>query len=178
MSTSAGVLGQPLGYREAVSFNTQIAVDGENGIIVAADVGQNAADTGALVPMIDAARGNTGLEPKEVLADAGYRSEKNFQALEAQGLKAFIPLGRKGSKATRAINDKLVASHRMKRRMATKRGRARYKRRKHIAEAPFGWIKSVLGFRSFHLRGIDAVRGEWNLICMATNLRRMGMRLM
>jgi transposase len=159
-------------------YNTQIAVDGENGIIVAAAVGQNAADTGALVPMIDAARGNTGLEAKEVLADAGYRSEKNFEELEARDQMAFISLGRNGSKATRAINEKLVASHRMKRRMETKRGRARYKRRKHIAEAPFGWIKSVLGFRSFHLRGVDAVRGEWNLICMATNLRRMGMGLM
>lgn len=159
------------------SYNTQIAVDGQDGIIVAADVGQNAADTAALVPMIDAARENTGLEAGEVLADAGYRSEENFRELEGRGQRAFIPLGREGSKATRVISKTLVATHRMKRRMQTKRGRARYRRRKHIAEPPFGWIKSVLGFRRFHLRGIDAVRGEWNLICLAMNLRRMGPRL-
>ncbi len=159
------------------SYNAQIAVDAKDQIIVAADVGQNAADTESLVPMIDAAEEITGLEAREVLADAGYRSEDNFRELEDRGQEAFIPLGREGSKATRVMDDGLVATLRMKRRMGTKRGRARYRRRKHIAEPPFGWIKSVLGFRRFHLRGIDAVRGEWNLICLAMNLRRMGTRL-
>ena len=127
--------------------------------------------------MIDAARENTGLEASEVLADAGYRSEENFQELADRGQRAFIPLGREGSKATRVIDEALEATLRMKRRMETKRGRARYRRSKHIAEPPFGWIKSVLGHRRFHLRGVDAVRGEWNLICLAMNLRRMGTRL-
>ena len=163
------------GYQQA--YNTQIAVDGKDGIIVAADVGQSASDNAALVPMIDAARENTGLKAREVLADAGYRSEGNFQKLEDRDQTAFIPLGREGSKATRVKNEKLVATLRMKRRVGTKRGRDRYRKRKHIAEPPFGWIKSVLGFRSFHLRGIDAVRGEWNLMCLAMNLRRMGTRL-
>jgi hypothetical protein len=156
------------------SYNAQIAVDGKERIIVAADVGQSAADSGSLVPMMDAAEANTGLEPGEVLADAGYRSEANLQELEGRDIRGFIALGREDSKATKTHDEKLEATCRMRRKMATKRGRARYRRRKHIAEPPFGWIKSVLGFRRFHLRGIDAVRGEWDLMCLAVNLRRMG----
>ena len=57
------------------------------------------------------------------------------------------------------------------------RARQRYRRRKHIGEPPFGWIKNVLGFQAFLLRGLEAVRGEWNLVCLALNLRRMNQRL-
>jgi len=65
----------------------------------------------------------------------------------------------------------------MHRRMGGTRARKKYKARKHIAEPPFGWIKNVLGFRQFSLRGHEAVGGEWNLVCLAMNLRRMGTRL-
>ena len=60
------------------------------------------------------------------------------------------------------------------RRMASRRGKVRYRKRKHIAEPPFGWIKGVLGFRRFLLRGLPNVRGEWNLVALGVNLRRMG----
>src|ERR1700687_5308981 len=55
----------------------------------------------------------------------------------------------------------------------THEGRAHYRRRKTIPEPVFGWIKQVLGFRSFSLRGFAAASGEWRLICMAVNLKRM-----
>ena len=45
--------------------------------------------------------------------------------------------------------------------------------RKHIAEPPFGWMKRGLGFRPFSLRGLRKVSGEFNLVCLALNLRRM-----
>jgi len=61
----------------------------------------------------------------------------------------------------------------MYRKRKTQRSRTLYKSRKHIAEPPFGWIKSVLGFRSFAMRGLEKVRGEWNLICLALNFKRM-----
>jgi len=53
-----------------------------------------------------------------------------------------------------------------------KRGKRWYRRRKAIAELPFGWIKHVLGFRRFSLRGLEKVRGEWQLVCAALNLKR------
>jgi hypothetical protein len=52
-------------------------------------------------------------------------------------------------------------------------GQAAYRRLKHIVEPPNGWIKSVLGFRQFSLRGVEKVRAEWRLATTALNLRRM-----
>jgi len=155
-------------------YNGQFAVDGDSQIIVAAGVEQSAADSGSLLPMIDEAHRATGAHPTIALADAGYKSEGNFLGLEECGITGYVPLGREGKQPAKEPSAELEATHRMKRRMATRTGRKRYRRRKHIAEAPFGWIKHVLGFRRFSLRGLENVRGEWNLVCAAMNLRRMG----
>jgi len=52
-------------------------------------------------------------------------------------------------------------------------GEAAYRRRRAIAEAPDGWMKHVLGFKQFSVRGLDRVRGEWKLVRLALNLRRL-----
>jgi hypothetical protein len=57
-------------------------------------------------------------------------------------------------------------------RLKSDRGRTRYRRRKAIVEPVIGWIKEVLGFRRFSLRGAAKARGEWNLVCLAVNLKR------
>ena len=49
-----------------------------------------------------------------------------------------------------------------------------YCKRKWIAEPPNGWIKNVLGFRQFSMRGLEKVKAEFKLVCLALNLRRMG----
>ena len=61
----------------------------------------------------------------------------------------------------------------MAHRLRTPEGRALYAKRQHTPEPVFGVIKSVLGFRQFLLRGLDAVRGEWRLVTLAWNLKRM-----
>ena len=61
----------------------------------------------------------------------------------------------------------------MAERLATPQGKAHYRRRKVIPEPVFGWIKHVLGFRQFSLRGLSKVTGEWSLVCLAINMRRM-----
>ena len=58
--------------------------------------------------------------------------------------------------------------------LQTDAGKAAYRKRKWIAEPPSGWIKSVLGFRQFSLRGLHRVQAEFKLVCLALNLRRMG----
>jgi transposase len=153
------------------SYNAQIAVEESRQLIVAVDVSQCASDTPALIPMIDRAETNTGEMPRRVLADAGYRSEENLQALETRELRGYVAIGREGKKAR--LDPKKEATARMIRRLQGKRGRAQYKKRKGIVEPVFGWIKQVTGFRQFSLRGQSKVRGEWSLICLATNLRRM-----
>jgi hypothetical protein len=56
-------------------------------------------------------------------------------------------------------------------------GKAAYRKRKWIVEPPNGWIKQVLGFRQFSLRGRERVQAEWQLVCLALNLRRMAVML-
>lgn len=61
----------------------------------------------------------------------------------------------------------------MRYRMRTAAGKARYAQRKCTIEPTFGVIKHVLGFRQFLLRGVNAVKGEWNLVCTAFNLKKL-----
>jgi hypothetical protein len=58
-------------------------------------------------------------------------------------------------------------------RLKTKEGRKRYSRRKCTVEPVFGIIKHVMGFRQFSLRGLHAAAGEWKLVTLAFNLKRM-----
>lgn len=154
-------------------YNGQIAVDEDSQLIVATALTESASDTAQLLPLVASARSNTGRDPQVVLADTGYASESNFVALEKDSIAACISLGREG-KAGRVINaDRYPASARMAQTLSTPEGKAHYRRRKVIPEPVFGWIKHVLGFRRFSVRGRSNVQSEWNLVCLATNLKRM-----
>ena len=153
-------------------YNGQIAVDEATQLIVATGLTNCAADNAELLPLIDRTTVTLGGQPAEVLADAGYRGEAAFQALEARGITAYISLGHEVRPAT-PPNPAHVATQRMAARLASDTGRARYRRRKAIVEPVLGWIKEVLGFHRFSLRGVAKVRGEWNVICLAVNLKRL-----
>ena len=157
------------------SYNTQIAVDAKAQIVVAATVSQSPKDMGLLLPIVNAATENTQQSPKRVLADAGYRNERDLDRLNALGIDGYVSIGREG-KATRPPSDQCPHSQAMLRKLTTKRGRARYRKRKSVVEPVFGWVKRVLGFRAFSLRGLRKVAGEWSLVCLALNLRRMAAR--
>jgi hypothetical protein len=153
-------------------YNAQAAVDEKAQIVVAVDVNARASDNGELLAMADAVTRNCKQKPKRVLADTGYRSEANFLGLEKRGIDGYVAL--EGGEKLRGVTSKaLRATQRMLRKLRTKRGRAHYKKRKVIVEPVFGWAKQVMGFRAFLLRGVRKVRGEWNLVCTALNLRRM-----
>jgi transposase len=154
-------------------YNTQIAVDEGSQLIVATGMTQSAGDNPQLLKLLDETEKNTKVRPKQLLADAGYRDEANFRVLEKRGIEAYVSLGREGKKAPQEPTPELPASWRMAEKLRTEVGRARYKRRKAIVEPVFGWVKQVLGFRRFSLRGIEKVTGEWDLLCLAVNLKRM-----
>ena len=156
------------------SYNAQTAVDERAHIIVAAELGNNAADVGQLLPMLVAVQGNTGQAPKQVLADAGYRSEENFQALAGSTTELVVALGRECKRGAEIDAAKNPHTAVMAATLQTDAGKAAYRKRKWIAEPPNGWIKSVLGFRQFSLRGLHRVQAEFKLVCLSLNLRRMG----
>ncbi len=156
------------------SYNAQTAVDEQAHIIVAAELGNNAADVGQLLPMLNAVKANTGRMPEQVLADAGYRSEQNFEALAGSPTELVVAMGREGKRCAEVDAKTSPHTAAMAAKLQTHEGRAAYRKRKWIAEPPNGWIKSVLGFRQFSLRGLHRVQAEFKLVCLALNLQRMG----
>lgn len=156
-------------------YNGQLAVDGEFQLIVANHQGNNPSDNGCLVPLLDAVNDTLGRYPEQCLADAGYRNEDGLQTLEAKGIDGYVSLRREG-KSTGDINvNRYPATIRMAEKLSTAPGQAIYAQRKHLIEAVNGWIKNVLSFRQFSLRGLGAVQGEWDLVCLSLNLRRMSL---
>ncbi len=85
----------------------------------------------------------------------------------------IVALGREGKKHVAINADNLPRTAAMAEKMKTEPARTAYRRRKWLAEPPNGWIKNVLGFRQFSMRGLHKVQAEWKLVCMALNLRRM-----
>ncbi len=155
------------------SFNAQAVVDGETQLIIANGLTNNAADNGQLLPMLEAVQDNLGELPKRLLTDSGYRCEQAFARLEEKGVQGLTALGREGNKQATTDAKRYPASARMAERLESAEGQAQYRRRKAIVEPVFGWIKHVMGFRQFSLRGLSKVTGEWNLVCLAVNVRRM-----
>ncbi len=154
-------------------YNPQIAVEEGCQLILANGVTPSAADHQEFIPLMEQIERVTGSPPERVLADAGYKDEGNFKKLEKKKIDAYVALGREGKKARHPPGDKYPATRRMCEKLQSEQGRAYYRRRKAIVEPVHGWIKEVLGFRRFSLRGLDPILGEWNLLCTAVNLKRL-----
>ena len=160
-------------------YNCQAAVDGENQIIVVADVTQETNDKKQAEPMIDQVLANTGAAPKNVLMDSGYFSKENIGEIDNRGMEILIPPDRKEHgkdipAAPRGRKPKgLSVADLMRRKLQTKKGREAYALRKEIVEPVFGQIKQARGFRQFLLRGMEKVKGEWSLICTTHNILKL-----
>jgi transposase len=169
------------GFEQA--YNAQAAVDTESLLVVATELTQAPNDKEQVTPLLaqlsplSESLGKT----TRLLADTGYYSEKNVEACEAAGIEPLIAIGRDqhhpGWRERFTEPDPLPEDAtpvaRMTHRLKTKAGRAAYALRKQTVEPVFGILKSVLGFRQFLLRGLRQVTGEWRLVCLAWNLKRM-----
>ena len=153
-------------------YNAQIVVDGDSQLIVAAAVSAQASDQGQLPRLLDAVQTHYGQTPSTVLADAGYRNERDLQELETRHIDGYVALGREGRTASRQ-RPQGPATQRMARKLDTPQGQEIYAQRKWLVEAPIGWIKRILGFRQFGMRGLRPVQGEWDLVCLALNVKRL-----
>ena len=154
-------------------YNAQTVVDGASQIIVGTHVGAQATDQGRMMGLLDGVKEAFEIEPEVVLADAGYCNEADLVALEERGIDGHVALGREGKAQAAVDPDARPATHRMGDKLATAEGRAQYAERKWLSEAPNGWIKDVLGFRRFSFRSLAKVRDEWDLVCLALNVKRM-----
>ena len=168
-------------YRQA--YNAQAAVDaGGSQLIVGARVSQCAQQPqrpGGDIEAIPAALGR----PETVLADNGYANGAEVAALEASGIEALVSTSAEGRRRTRdfrpvkalpaAKEPKADWLKAMAEKLASEEGRASYKLRRQTVEPVFGVIKAVLGFAGFSLRGLEKVEGEWTLVALAYNCKRL-----
>jgi transposase len=164
-------------------YNAQAAVAADSLLVVGQDVVQATNDKQQVEPMLgrlDALPEALG-EIETLLADTGYFSAANVEACDKAGVKPLIAMGRQPHYMP--LNQRLCDDptapedptpvEAMAHRLQTRAGRDLYALRKQTPEPVFGIIKSVLGFRQFLLRGLEKVRGEWSLVTMAWNLKRM-----
>ena len=154
-------------------YNAQVTVDAEHQLVVATDLTANASDQGELPVLLDAVKETFAAQPETVLADAGYCNERDLTDLEKRGIDGYVALGREGKQTATRDREAHPATARMVEKLATPAGRTAYAERKWLSEAPNGWIKHVLGFRRFSLRGLAKVRCEWDLVCLALNVKRL-----
>ena len=159
------------------SYNAQTAVDEAHHIIVAAEVVNTSSDVQQLPMVLAAVKAHTELNATQVLADAGYRSEAVMAELAQSqpDTELVIALGREGRELAKPRDaQRYPHTVAMQAKFQTDKCKADYRKRKWIAEPPNGWIKNVLGFRQFSMRGLEKAKAEFKLVCLALNLRRMG----
>lgn len=164
-------------------YNAQGAVDTESMLIIVPHVTQAPNDREQVEPMVTRIQAlPQGLnQPETLLADTGFFSEKNVEACHAAKIQPLIAVGRdehhphwrKRFEEPAPLAQPACHVEQMKHALKTRAGRAAYALRKQTVEPVFGIIKSVMGFRQFLLRGLDHVRHEWTLVCLAWNLKRM-----
>ena len=164
-------------------YNAQAVVASGSLLVVAVAVTQACNDKQQIEPMLSKlnalpdALGEVGT----LLADTGYFSAANVAACEAAGVAPLLamgrqphypPLGERFADAPPAPENPTPVEA-MAYRLKTPEGRKLYALRKQIPEPVFGIIKAIMGFRQFLLRGIDKVQGEWSLVTMAWNMKRL-----
>ena len=175
MPNSGGGFGQ--------NYNAQAAVDTDTMLVVAAHVTQATNDKREIVPSLDkiaALPGSLG-KVDALLADTGYFSAANVGACEAHKIVPMVAMRREthhmgvlerfSLDGSAPETDDPVAN--MAHRLGTQAGRVLYGLRKQTVEPVFGIIKRVMGWRQMSMRGMDKARGEWSLVTMAWNIKRL-----
>jgi transposase len=165
------------------SYNAQATVDVDSLLVVENHVTQQSNDKRELVPAVESLcdlPGSLGAVDT-LLADAGYFSQSNVEECKGKNIIPYIAADREQHNAS--LEDRFTEPApllgpadpvtQMKHRLKTIVGKAIYAKRKSTVETVFGIIKAVMGFRQFLLRGLKQVAGEWDLVCIAYNLKRM-----
>lgn len=168
------------------SYNAQAAVDADGSqLIVGEHVSQSASDSTELENGINSIPEEIG-RPKAGLFDAGFVDADAIERVEESGIELFVSVHREdahsernydyrpkqqSARPTKPVKDPRLLE--MREKLRTKEGKARYAKRNHTVETAFGIIKEVMGFRGFLLRGLEKVKGEWTLVCLSYNLKRL-----
>ena len=162
-------------------YNAQIAVEQESLLIVANSLSSHPNDYAEMEPTLDAIPAELGT-PRAAAMDNGYFSEANVMECEKRNIEPYIATGREAhhrswkdyfAELSAPPPEDASLTVKMAHKLQTEIGQAIYRLRKCTVEPVIGIIKEVLGFRQFSLRGLKAAAGEWALVCIAFNLKRL-----
>jgi len=168
-------------YQQA--YNAQAVVDADGSqLVLATDVLRTPSDANQLEPAIEAVPESVG-KVEAVLADGGYVNADSMERVQKRGIEAYVAISdeeqnvrRYDYRPPRERKLKVVKDPRliaMREKLRTEEGRRIYAKRAQTVETVFGIIKAPLGFRQFLLRGLSKVRIEWDLVCLAYNMKRL-----
>jgi transposase len=168
-------------YRQSYNAQAVVTADGSQ-LILSAGVSQCASDRNELVSAVSRIPDVVG-RPGTVLADNGYANGNEVAKLERMGVEALVATGAEGRRRLHDFRPELPAKPvrepkadwliAMKKKMESESARSKYRLRKQTVEPVFGIIKNVLRFTRFSLRGLEKVRGEWELVALSYNLKRL-----
>ncbi|MDO8262342.1 MAG: transposase, partial [Gallionella sp.] len=164
-------------------YNAQAAVDTQTMLVITTHVSQASNDMREILPVLDkvvALPDELG-QVSSLLADTGYCSAANVGACEAQKIVPMLAMKRQehhlpvlerfaaDAEVPESTDPVLKMAHRLK----TKAGRVLYGLRKQTVEPVFGIIKGVMGWRQMSMRGLEKAQGEWSLVALAWNVKRL-----
>jgi transposase len=162
-------------------YNAQVAVDQDSLLIVGTSLSNHPNDQAEAAPTLDSIPPEMGT-PAAAALDAGYFSEANIALFERRNIAPYIAMGRdphhpswreRFAAPAPSLPDDASPKVKMAYKLKTAIGKAIYSARKYTVEPVIGIIKEGLGFRQFSLRGAPAAAGEWGLVCLAFNLKRL-----
>ena len=162
-------------------YNVQVAVDQDSRLIVGNTVSNHVNDQGEAICTVDAIPAKVG-KPEAAALDNGYWSPTNVEELKTRGIEPYIATGRdihhlswqeRFAQEPEPPPQDASLIVKMAYKLKTDIGKQIYGLRKSTVEPVIGIIKETLGFRQFSLRGMLAVAGEWCLVCLAYNLKRL-----
>ncbi len=162
-------------------YNVQVAVDQKSMLIVANILSNHPNDKQEAAPTLDAISPVVG-QPEAAALDNGYFSQATIQACQQRGIDPYIATGREAhhqdwhtyfQELPELLAENASARVKMAYKLQTDIGQAIYRLRKCTVEPVIGIIKEILGFRQFSLRKSKKAAGEWGLVCLAFNLKRL-----
>ena len=162
-------------------YNAQASVENDSRLMVHVHVTQNVNDKKEITPTLEYFNANKELKPENITADAGYFSKENIEQCTRNNITPYISIGKeqhnlpieKRFSHSEPLKENATPIEQLHHRLQTNEGKKIYAKRKSTVEPVFGIIKQVLGFRQFLLRGFEKAKGEWNLVAIAYNLKRL-----
>jgi hypothetical protein len=162
-------------------YNAQVAVDQDSLLIVGQSLSNHPNDQAEAQPTLEAIPPALGT-PSSAALDNGYFSAANIEHFKALRIDPYIATGRdphhpswheRFAQSLTPPPEQASPKVKMAYKLQTEIGKAIYRLRKCTVEPVIGIIKETLAFRQFSLRGLSHVAGEWALVCLSFNLKRL-----